>query len=340
MRNLALCLAVAVGVAAAAWSEAAQAEMTLRYNSWLPKQHPTQIVIKEWAKEVAEVTNGRVQVEFTASSLGPPPAQYQLAADGVADITWALHGYTPGVFPLALMPELPFLTRSTEANSVAYWRVFKKYFEPAGMHSDVHTLTVHVHPAGQIFNNKRPIKSMDDFDGLKLRIPNQTSAKAIERFGGVPIQAPITKAYENLSRGVMDGITLTEEGVVQFNLVEFSQYELKVPGGFYNSSFFFVMNKAKWDQISAEDQEAITRISGETLARKMGKSFDKSTDEAQDVLKKGGVEVYEADGPLLEQIRAKMDDFDAGWIEEAETHGVDGAAALKMFREEVDAYGG
>jgi hypothetical protein len=63
------------------------------------------------------------------SGSGAPPRQYQLAVDGIADVAWGPHGYTPGVHPLSELSELPFVTRSTEANSVAYWKVFEKHLQ-------------------------------------------------------------------------------------------------------------------------------------------------------------------------------------------------------------------
>ena len=79
-------------------------------------------------KQMEKVTEGRVKVILSAKGLGPPPRQMQVAVDGIADMTWSVHGYQPGVYPLAEMPTLPFLTKSAEANGAAYWRVFKAMF--------------------------------------------------------------------------------------------------------------------------------------------------------------------------------------------------------------------
>ena len=66
-------------------------------------------------------------------------------------------------------------------------------FEPAGMHKEVHTLTLFLHVPGQIYNNKREIRTLEDIKGLKIRIPNFVTSDAIQRLGGVPVAAPVTK---------------------------------------------------------------------------------------------------------------------------------------------------
>jgi len=59
--------------AGAAWSQA-----PLLFNSFLAPQHPINTrVLKPWADEVAKVTQGRVRIEVTASSMGPPPTQVE-----------------------------------------------------------------------------------------------------------------------------------------------------------------------------------------------------------------------------------------------------------------------
>jgi len=154
--------------AMAAGSLPAQAEnMTLRFSQWIPAAHFSQKDgLHALFKDIEKVTEGRIKIVLSAKALGPPPRQMQIAVDGVTDLGWGVHGYQPGVYPLAEMVTLPFLTKSTEANSVAYWRVFKAMFEKAGMHpKGVHTIALHVHPAGHIYNNKRPVQTVDDLKG-------------------------------------------------------------------------------------------------------------------------------------------------------------------------------
>ena len=239
----------------------------LRFSQWMPPGHWSQRELMwVWFKEVATATDGRVVIQPSAKGLGAPPRQYQLTVDGITDVGYQVHGYTPGTFPLSEMSELPFITKSSEANSVAYWRVFKKIFEPASMHKDVHTLSLFVHVPGQVYNNKREINSLADFKGLKLRIPNYITAEAIKRLGGVPILAPVTKLRDGLSKRVFDGTCFTDEAVYAFKIGKFVKHATHIPGGLYNLSLTLVMNQAVWNKISAKDQATIDAMAGKCWA--------------------------------------------------------------------------
>ncbi|WP_193369674.1 TRAP transporter substrate-binding protein [Pelagibius marinus] len=329
---------IAFGAMAAAVTLAANGvhaqEVTLRYSEWLP---PTYFMnergLYPYFEEIERVTEGRVVVEKSAAPLGPPPRNYQLALDGIADITWGLHGYTPGTFPLSEMVELPFHSTDAEKNSVAYWRVFKEFLEPAGMHPGVHTLTVHTQPPGQLFNRVRPIGAPGDFQGLKIRSTNSGVANAIARLGATPVGIPVTEMREALEKGIVDGVSLTDEALFNFHIQEFVSYEMAVPGGLYNASMFLVVNEAKWNQISPEDREAIMSISGETLARKLGRVWQDEQDAAVQKARDAGIDISVPEGELLDYLHEQLDSLETELVEKVDAKGVDGAAVLKAYRD-------
>lgn len=312
---------------------------TFRYSQWIPAGHFTQRdVMHVWFKDIERATDGRVRIQPTAKSLGAPPRQYQLAVDGIADVIWVPHGYTPGVHPLSEAAELPFLTRSTEANSVAYWRVFKRFLEPAGMHKGTHTLAVHVHPAGHLYNNKRDIRAMADFKGIKFRSTTFFVSEALRGFGAVPVAGPVTTLRDGLARGVYDGTSFTDDAIYNFKINKFIKYKTLFPGGLYNTSFMVVMNKGAWDRVSRADQERVMALSGEVYARRIGKAWDAQEAAAAAKVKEEGIVTYELEGDLLARVRGVVGAFEADWVAKVRKLGVDGAAVLRMFRDEVAAY--
>jgi TRAP-type C4-dicarboxylate transport system substrate-binding protein len=313
---------------------------TFRYSQWLPAGHFSQReVLHVYFKDVEKATQGRVKIQPTAKGLGAPPRQYQLLVDGIADVIFVPHGYTPGVHPLSEMAELPFITRSSEANSVAYWRVFKKHLEPAGMHKQVHTLNVHVHPAGHLYNNKREVKVLTDFKGIKFRSTTFGVSEALRIFGAVPVAGPVTALRNGLAKGVYDGTSFTDEAVYAFKISKFIKYVTRFPGGLYNTSFMIGMNKKSWGKISKADQATVMSISGEVYSKRVGKIWDAYEVAAEPKLKANGVAYHVLGGATLAEVKTKLSKFEANWIAKVKERGVDGAAALKMFRGIVASYG-
>lgn len=329
--------AAGLALAAAAAATASAQTTTLRYNNWLP---PTHFFFADglvrYFEAVNKATGGRIKIEPTAQTLGAPPRMMQLAVDGIADMTWGVHSYTPGTYPLAEMVELPFIGTGSDKDSVAYWRVYKAMFEKTGMHpAGVHTLAVHVHPPGHIYNNKRAIKSVEDLKGLKLRAANATTTALFQKFGATPVSLPATQSRDALSKGVADGTMFTSEAILAFNIQDFIKYATIVPGGLYSQSFFVVINKKKWDSLPEQDRKAMETVSYEALAKQLGSRWQREEDTGLDRLRKLGVEVTNAEGTFLAQMKDALGSIEKEWLEKAKAKGVDGIAALKMFKDEV-----
>lgn len=325
-------LGLAALLAATAVPALAQ-EVVLRYSAWLP---PTYFMhergLYPYFADIERVTDGRVRVEISAAPLGPAPRNYQLVLDGISDITWSLHGYTPGTFPLSEMVELPFHSTDAASDSVAYWRVFSEVFEPAGMHPGMHTLTVHTHVPGQLFNNLRAIETPEDLQGLRIRSTNSSVATSLQRLGASPLGIPVPEMRQALERGIVDGVTLTDEALYNFQIANFIRHGLVTPGGLYNASFFVVVNEEKWAEISEADRAAIMEISGEALARRMGEVWQAEQDGATARVLADGIVLTPAEGPLLDHMHTALAGLEGEWLAQAAALGVDGAAALAAYR--------
>lgn len=307
----------------------------LLYSQWLPARHFTQKIIRSYFKDIEKATQGRVRISASAKALGPPPRQLQLAIDGVADVAWGVHSYQPGVYPLAEMVELPFVSTSVQANSVAYWKVYQKHFAGKGFHpKGVHTLALHVNPPGNVYNNKRPILHGADMKGLKLRATNRAVFGIFRHFGAVAISPAggVLALNQGLAKGVMDGTTFTDDGITTFHLQKYIKFATHVPGGLYNTSFYLVINQKKWDAISAADRKAISALGGARLAGMLGATWDKLAAEAAPKLRKAGVKIATANKAFLAELKTATAPIQAAWIAKAAKMGVDGAAALKMYR--------
>ena len=323
--------ATLLGAAPAAFSAT-----TFTLSSWLPPGHPIVAnMIKPWAEAVEQETSGNVKIRILSKALGAPPAHFDLAKDGVADITYGVHGYQPGRFLLTKAIELPFLGNTAEAMSVAYWRVHEKHLASANEHQGTKLLGVMSHGPGSIFNAKRAITKLADFDGLKIRVGGGVVNDAAKAMGVTALLKPAPKSYELMSNGVADGVFFPQESIKSFKLDKLVRHATIVPGGMYNTSFFLVMNPAKFDSLSAEDQAGVMRASGENFARLAGKAWDVADKAGVEAMHASDVEVITASPEFVAEIKAAVAHIEAEWIAEVSAKGVDGAAVMKDLRAEV-----
>ena len=317
----------------------ASAETVLTVSSWLPPKHPivTDMIIP-WGENVKKATDGRVSIKILAKGLGHPKIHYDIARDGLADVTYGVHGYTPGRFVMTKSVEFPFLSDSAEALSVAYWRVHEKYLSKADEHKDVKLLGVFTHGPGAIHNSKRDVKTVADMQGLKFRVGGGVVNDVAKALGTTPLLKPASKNYELLSHGVADGTLLPMESIKSFKIIELVPHTTAVPGGLYNVSFFLVMNQEKFDGLSKEDQAAVMSVSGEAFAKLAGAAWDKVDEAGMAAMKSAGNTVLTADQAMIDDIAAKTGGIEGAWVKQAAERGIDGKAVMTELRNIVKNY--
>ncbi|QPM90342.1 TRAP transporter substrate-binding protein [Pseudooceanicola algae] len=321
--------------AALALTAPAMAQTTLTVANWLPPTHPlVSEVIVPMTEQIEAATGGSVTTNILPAPLGPPPAHFDFAVNGVADITFGVQGYSPGRFKTTNLAELPFLGDSAEAVSVAYWRTWEEMLKPAGEYDEVKVLAVFTHGPGEIFIKDGDVTATDVLDGKKMRVGGGIIQEITTALGAVPVEGPSSKAYELLSQGVADGIFFPYESVSFFGLIPQLSQGISVPGGLYNTSFYIVMNKAKWESLTPEEQTQIDSVTGEALARMAGQMWDRA-DAAGIEAMKDKITVTSATQEQADAWTAALEPIVEAKMAEVGETGVDAAAALTMMRAEI-----
>ena len=146
----------------------ASAETVLTVSSWAGPNHNMNATTFPRMNDILKECSGgdlSLKVEF---GLAPPPAQYDTIRDGVADIGWIVHGYTPGKFVTTKIAELPGVPGNAESISVAYQMTYEKYLAAAGEAKGVKVLSNFVHGPG-LLNTVNPAKEiLNNSSGVAL----------------------------------------------------------------------------------------------------------------------------------------------------------------------------
>lgn len=317
-------------------STGARADITLTVSTWVPPSHSLSTTQARWCEDVAKATSNRVKCNILPKAVAAPPATFDAIRDGLADVSFGVHGYTPGRFVLGQMVELPFGGGSAEAGSVAYQRIFDKYLARLNEHKGMKVLAVCTHGAGAVFNTKRPVQTLADMQGMKFRVGGGVVNEIGKALGVNVILKPAPESYELLSTGVMDGVFFPSESVESFKLEKIIKYRTDFPGGLYNTSFAFVMNEDTWNRIPKADQEIITKLSGEATARNFGRAWDTADRSAIKAMQAAGVQVTQASKAFVDEIRAKTASLEQKWIADARAKGLSNPEqVLKEYRAEV-----
>ncbi|GKY89929.1 TRAP transporter substrate-binding protein [Sinisalibacter aestuarii] len=235
-------------------ASAAQAE-ELKLADFLPATHPFQE--KVWAvfaNDVAERTNGEVTIRvYPGGELGPGPVeQYNRVVDGLAELAYALPGYTASNFPKLLLTELPgVITEETGTKAVLdNIDMLDEEFRRAQL------IGYWSNGANLLFTAEKPVRSLEDIKGLKLRVPSRNAGLMVESWGATPVSMPVSEIYNSMQTGVIDGAMIDGTATFVFKLAEVTKY---ITTGMDSSisSFFLIMNKDAFADLTEEQQQAM-----------------------------------------------------------------------------------
>jgi TRAP-type C4-dicarboxylate transport system substrate-binding protein len=312
-------LAFALGLGAIATMAGAQ---ELRLSTFVAPVHVIyREILTPWSQEIAKATNGEVKVTLYPSMQlgGKPPELFRQAKEGVVDLVFTLPGYTSPAFPRTQMIELPGLKPDGVAATNMMWDLIDPYLAPEFDGTKVIALWG-AEDAGLISRGK-PIRSLDDLKGLRMRAPSAAQAKQLEVMGAVPVAMPITEVYQSLERGVIDGAMLPFSTIPDFRLGEVGRAYTIAGPLFGRSSFLVAMNRKKYDSLSPGARAEIDRLSGRALSLKATEVYLKrSADGLASV--RGKAEVVELSAAERKRISDLLRPIIADWIKDSEAKGI------------------
>src|SRR5881398_3109539 len=127
MRRTLLALLLAAGVTPAL---AQEKTFELKLSHWVPASHPLQKALEDWGAAVEKQSGGTIKYKvYPAQQLGKAFDHYDMARDGIADVTYVNPGYQPGRFPIIAVGQMPFTFSDGHTGTQALDAFYRKYAE-------------------------------------------------------------------------------------------------------------------------------------------------------------------------------------------------------------------
>jgi TRAP-type transport system periplasmic protein len=308
----------------------------LKLAHWVPPTHPLQKAMEEWMASVTAASGGTITGSvFPAQQLGKAFDHYDMARDGIADITYINPGYQPGRFPMIGAGELPFLMSNGKGGSQALDKWYRNY--AAAEMKDVKYCLAFVHDPGAIHMRTKKVVVPADMKGLKIRPAHATIAAMVTQLGGTNVQASAPEAREMLERGVADGLTFPWGSIPLFGLDKVTKYHMDVP--LYATTFAWVMNKAKYDGMSGGQKKVIDDHCSTDWSLKVAGPWADYEAAGRDKLKAlPGHEVYGLTPAQLGEWLTATEPLVKVWGEGAKKAGQDADKALADLKAELKAF--
>jgi tripartite ATP-independent transporter DctP family solute receptor len=290
---LSLAGALALGGTAVRHRATAQEKKALKASDVHPEGYPTVQAVENMGKKLEQATGGRLSIQMYASmQLGGEKEVIEQAQVGAIQFARVSVGTLGPVIDDLNVLNMPFLFRDTaHMNKVVDGPIGQELLDKVSNNQAAKLIGLCWMDAGarSFYDTKRPIKTIADLKGLKIRvIGNPIFVDMANALGANGVAMGYDQVFSALQTGVIDGAENNPPSFVFDNHYQVAKYytltqHLIVPE-------MLVFSRASWDQLSADDQGLVKKLSRETQldAREL---WNKTEAEAMQRMKTAGIEI-------------------------------------------------
>ena len=268
-----------------------------------PADYPTVRAVHFMADKLREASDGRLDIRiYSGGQLGSERDTLEITTFGGLDLNRVNLAPLNAIEPMTAIPSLPFLFRSAEhlrasldgeagdaiLNSLIPHNLVGLCFYDSGQRS--------------FYNTRKPIRTPDDMNGMKIRVQNSDLYVAmIKALGADATPMSLGEVYQSLVQGVIDGAENNWPSYESGRHFEAAPYysltrHVMAPE-------ILVMSLSRWRKLSDADQEMI-RDAAKRSVPYMRELWDARVDGARARLLEAGIEVNEVDD--LSAFQARM----------------------------------
>ena len=305
----------------------------LKLSHWVPPSHPLQKALEEWGASVEKDSGGTIKYKvYPAQQLGKAFDHYDMARDGIADLTYINPGYQPGRFPIISAGELPFLMTTAKGGTQALDAWYRKYADKEM--KDVKFCLAFLHDPGAFHSRAKKILVPGDIKGMKIRPAHATMATFVTMLGGTNVQASAPEVRDIIDKGVADAVTFPWGSVPLFGIDKVTKYHLDMP--LYVTTFAFVFNRAKYNEMSAAQKKVIDNHCTPEWALKVAAPWaDFEHAGIAKIKAEAGHEVYEPSAAQVAEWKKAAEPLAQTWADNVKKAGGDPDAIMKELKAEL-----
>jgi tripartite ATP-independent transporter DctP family solute receptor len=291
MRRLARASALIVTAAGVALGASLEAR-EVKLGHLAPTADPRHGVLTGFAEAIADRTDGEITVAvFPDSTLGGEREMFEQAQAGVTEL--ALVGaIASNFYPRWSIFDMPFLWESQE-HVLAFARseLAKEWAADMAEQLGVEMLAFFDRNPRILTTRNRPVHSIDDLRGMKVRVPDIATFMDTWRGLGVePVPMPAADFYMGLRLGTIDGMENPVEVMYHWKIYEVADY-LSLTNHMRNG-FFLIASKQFMDSLT-EEQREIVREEAINAQQLFAERNREGADSLYDLLRQEGMVIIE-----------------------------------------------
>jgi tripartite ATP-independent transporter DctP family solute receptor len=289
MKALKLSLA-AIALAVAGIAQATE----FRSSDIHPDDYPTVLAVRHMGETLGKMTNGKHSIKvYAKSALGQEKDTIEQTKLGALAMTRVNVAPMNNICPATMVPTMPFLFRSTDhMRRVLDGPIGDEILKSCEAQGFV-GLAFYDSGARSIYTVKKPVKTMADLKGLKIRVQQSDLwVSLVEAMGANATPMPYGEVYTGLKTGLVDAAENNYPSYESSRHFEVAKYFNRTEHSMAPEILLF--SKKTWDTLTPEDQKAIRASARESVAY-MRKLWDEREAKSLAVVKAGGAQIVDVD---------------------------------------------
>jgi TRAP-type C4-dicarboxylate transport system substrate-binding protein len=240
---------------------------TLKLNESLGPGSAEEAALKQFKKAVEDGSKGQLQIAIhLQDALGKPDASLEGLMTGTLDIYSGALEYYAQIVPEELNPiSIPYLLPDNAALRKYLKSEAFKVAEKKLLDRGIRLLSTEYNAERgpyRVLVSSRPVKSVEDLKGLKLRVfPNDVYIRAWKYLGAIPVQVSWTETYLGIRQGLVNAVTAPVSLVNPMKFTEVAPYIVEIRE--YPQTWPIMISERTWKRLSSANQQLLVNAANE-----------------------------------------------------------------------------
>ena len=326
---------VALGTGLGIYEVAYGQATNVRFSTWhVPVSREVKTVWEPMLEELKKKSGGKItSALYAGGALGKAPEHYDIVSKGLSDMGYFTATFTPGRFPLSDVLSLAVWVDgkdlATDIGNAMYERILHREFPGVKM--------IELNGCIQSFLwTKKPVRSLADTKGLKVRSPGGHQTNYIKALGAEPVFMPLGDVYLAMETGTVDGLVTCPPMILAFKLHEVAKHGVVATFGCVTEGV--IMNQDSWKKAPDDQKSIIEAVSHNPFHTTGG-----LTREVYKVMMKEiadrGVNLYTLPSDEGERWYDRFREVTRKWAADLEAKGLPAKQVVKIYNEECEKRG-
>jgi tripartite ATP-independent transporter DctP family solute receptor len=270
----------------------AQQKMVLKATDVHPLGYPTVEAVVRMGKKLEQATNGRLSIQmYPSMQLGGEKEMIEQAQVGALAIARISVGPMGPLVPELNVFNLPFMFRDdAHMEKVIDGAIGEEMLKKLTDHPTANLIGLCWMNAGtrNVYNSKKPIQTVEDLKGLKIRMMgNPVFVDTMNSLGGNGVSMGFDQLINAMQTGVVDGAENNYPTYESGQHYRYAKYYSKT--GHLMIPEILVFSKRTWNTLSKEDQELISKLAKEAQQEERQLWYDREKESLKKMVDAGAI---------------------------------------------------